>query len=837
MSTTTTTEEEEPTLDSIIIELNSTNQPITLTKSILILLFTSLTSASPEIEFKALSIIIKLFKGIGGNNSNDKLSIRIYRELIQECLEEEEELEILKGLKSFLILFKSNRKISLNILKDEAIKLTLLELFDTIKIMEESSSKLVEIDKEFIRNELILNFIEFLSLSVGQSIFNNSFQSSIKKWLEYLLSKKLLTTTTKTTTKNEEEATFDSRRENSKLISLISLTLVKLKIGKSKEESEGIGASLSGQQQTTDNSIWKLEKLEKVFVDLIISPTSSTTSSTTTLDYETVLPSLEGLAYLTLLPTSTLKNPLINSKFLTALFSLLPASSSTTTSTSSTSNIPNTNDQSRILEYSIVSLLFNLTSYPSLESQGAKDEEEAQIFRLKSMALGGSSSSSKSAVESKESINLRNKLLVAHSSQSGGTENNLMKNLKTLIPSSSNSTRILIGKIYLNLVEQTSLRTSLIQQGIGYSLLALIRLSLINPSTSNSSRGGFKLETIAPFQALAKILITTSPLLIFPNSEIEVRDRYLKESAGALFLPLVYSRQLELLSSSVGEQGAAGDAGGQIGNLVKFECIMGLTNLSSLDLNLCEFISSLSISSSSSTLSTSITSPSSPSGSSSTTTSEDISLMSILDDLLSKTTNKLLTRTTVELICNLSNSPSGLSYLTSSSTSPSTTTTSSSTKFKPHQTILTLLNILNTSHDIPTLLASSGTFTSLVYYSKDLAVFLSDPKWMELILSLLEDDFLESSEGRGGEKQEAEEEEEERGRKGLKDRGLDILGSIIKHYKESEDGEEKELMLKNLKENNLMNYLIPLGMIWNPDQGMREIAKGLCAELEGILFY
>lgn len=260
------------------------------------------------------------------------------------------------------------------------------------------------------------------------------------------------------------------------------------------------------------------------------------------------------------------------------------------------------------------------------------------------------------------------------------------------LPSSSDSTKTNLSKVILNISEEKSNRPSLVQGGMPKALLYLI--SSLTPPPPEA------------IQSISKLLITTDPSLIF-NPTI------LPSVAKALVTPLSPSP----VSSSPLATATEDDSGIQL--LRQFEALLALTNIASCSEKLAAFISSLSL----------------PSNS-----KKPFIAVLITEHLLS--TNVLIRRATTELICNLSSTPSCLSYFSKPS----------------NRSTLDLLLALCSSTDLPTRLASSGALATLAGCSTDIAQGIS----LEKLVLLLEEEEIA--------KMEAEEEKDEEGEEDVRER-------------------------------------------------------------------
>jgi len=470
--------------------------------------------------------------------------------------------------------------------------------------------------------------VELLSIASGQQGMRGLVKESAGHWFESLL----------------------DREEGEKVVrAMAAVGIVKLRLGK-KEMDSTTGLPRQKEEEEEKPSKWSLEDLAKLFVDLVLDEDKEGKE-----DDQTLLASLEGLAYLTLTPSPDIKRIASSSDFLDIVFSF----------TSATTKQPPPTSSNAARDYAIATLLSHLTTFPTPEDA---QSEAAQVERLKRFASagGGGVKNTKSApAESIEQVTSRVTSIVKHSTSPIPT-------IRQLCLSPSLQTRRLAGQILHSFVTPQALRGKLLQSGVARLLLTLIR-NIPTPFDPSLD--------LAPIQALSKLFITSNPLLIFgptPSSPL------LLEASQALTLPLGCSSSVPLLAI--------------------FESLMALTNIASLDQELTDRLSRLTLRD---------------------RTSSNLLLNAVEELLLNE--NKMVRRAAIELVCNLVASESGIEYFEPSSTSSST----------PR---LHLLLALASSEDVPKRLAATGALTSLVYSRKISISLITTEKYVELLLGGLEDE-------------------------------------------------------------------------------------------------
>lgn len=215
--------------------------------------------------------------------------------------------------------------------------------------------------------------------------------------------------------------------------------------------------------------------------------------------------------------------------------------------------------QSSEQRYSTASLLVELTSYHR-KTSGEKDLKERLKDYAKASLRQVADRQEPEDVESDDEIDARLSELM----QAG-----IVQILLGLVKSPSAAVRGTVGKVLLNLVDKRERRGTIVQQGGARALLTIIkqsRLLSLTPQQSSAISTDIAEQDLATIQALAKILITSNPLLILgPTSSSPA----LFDAIWPLAIPVV-SDDATLLQT--------------------FESLMALTNIAGLSIALQEKI-------------------------------------------------------------------------------------------------------------------------------------------------------------------------------------------------------------------------------------------------------
>ncbi|KAK4050084.1 SWI5-dependent HO expression protein 4 [Microbotryomycetes sp. JL201] len=405
------------------------------------------------------------------------------------------------------------------------------------------------------------------------------------------------------------------------------VAVVKLRIGTEPPE-QGSNAKFSPPSQ---NGPWSIEKLAGSFARVFQTEATRHTDLESAGTQDVLTLSVEALAYLTLAPSLEVKPMLVKSAFIKAFLALKVGS--------------------RALDYAAATLLHHITQYPSIS-----DADDPRT-RLKAKASGQAAAPQ----ESTESVSVRNKLIASFGP---------MPLIKQLCASPSLAVRRSTARALLALVTPPETRGKLIQGGAARCALAMLR-SIPEPFDP--------IEDSAAIQALAKMLITTNPMLVIgPTPDAPL----VKESVDRLLMPLQVTD----------------DRLGPLALLIKFECLMALTNVTSFDPNLIE--------------TTSLRQKGTKE------TNEPIT--NVLQDLMIRD-HVMVRRAATELVCNVCTCQQFLNFY-----DPRSSTVTQTNQLDPTTLSngLSLLLALTNSEDLPTCLAASATISQLVSQSRTIALTL-----------------------------------------------------------------------------------------------------------------
>lgn len=663
---------------SVILALPTSN-PLSLNHFSLI--FTAFATSKPSLRTLSLAVLARFL--IPSPLSGTLVALKKSLISLLAGVESEQVIEGLTGLSAILQVTPS---LGVTLLKNEEILCNLEEVVETIGEghVGANGSRAPTLVEQQKRDREVLALVELLSLASGQSGVRVMVRKAAQSWVESILGRK-------------------RRDGDEQLRAWAGLTIVKLRLGKESESATGIPVA-----EETSAPKWSLEKLVDLFTDLMLSQPMEEDDHLTDEHSAILLPCLEALAYLTLLPSAVLKNRLLKAPCLTMLYRIAPfMSKNPHISVTSASGAIN---------YAVATLLSHLTAYPPEE----ENQSDAEIRRLRTLATPSTTPQSKP--ETKASVNIRNNILVAHTPS-------VFISLNLLRKSSSRSTRRLCGSIFLALVEQQSLRPKLLQHGVANALTNLIR----------RKEQPFTLLDLPPIQALAKIMITNNPKLLSHAVT-------LLENAEALVIPLGLAEGANLL--------------------LKFECVMALTNIASVSGELAYAVADLKV----------------PCDG----YSEGRSLFTIAEEL-ALIDNTMIRRAATELICNTVTTDAGYAYY--SPTSPPITSSSTSSPLEQPETVsnpsaatrLAFLVELCCSVDIPTALAASGAVVMLTENTAIALELAHDSAYMYGLCNA------------GGEEEVSPEDEKKN--EGLRLRGCEIVRGVSEAIIRTPQGKNRKAAL------------------------------------------
>ena len=281
----------------------------------------------------------------------------------------------------------------------------------------------------------------------------------------------------------------------------------------------------------------KIEHLASIFLEYI--PKHRELDNVQLLEY-----CVEGLAYLSM-KTSIKKSIRMNESVLDLLIALLKQDTPST------------------INYGILAIMNNLTKLPD-----SSDTQEKQTKNyLKNMATPNLSDNTK---ESKDEILLFNdSLLTNHKIVAAASK------LKTTEDSGSNLIGALINIIYLiSMNQKKQTKIELVKQGSLKLLLHyLIKHSIVDKKTGITTPKGDTEIRLLAIRALARISYAINPAVAFNEYDVSSTVPFLVELLGPR------------ISNYTGIQGKREDSYlfDQVTNIDKFESLLALTNISSVD--------------------------------------------------------------------------------------------------------------------------------------------------------------------------------------------------------------------------------------------------------------
>ncbi|SCV70714.1 BQ2448_3476 [Microbotryum intermedium] len=506
----------------------SPSSPTKLSSTDLQLVFTSLaspvTSSSPSPSSLTRSICLAILaraypSAPTSQPSTDEL--KTLRDTLTSLLSGTDSNDLVAALSALSALLQISPTLTTISLLSSTESTTLVQhLISTVEHISNTQTTSNSKGKERQSREQAA-LVELLSIASGQSKLRKLVRDSSNDWLDSLLG-----------SPRKQNGSSDKT-----IKAMAALTLVKLRLGTEVPEEGGASTTSSGIKEEPQVPKWSLEDLCGTLGDLFVEETKGEGTLSVPLDptkEAVMLASLEGLAYLTLVPTAARKDRLVSNTggFLSAFLGLLPKLYPEPTDKASTP----------ALDYSIATLLSHLVKFPeALDSTS----DQAQLNRLKKLASAQTKSPMQaSQTETKEQVTLRIERIIAASP---------IPTLRHFCLSSSLQTRRLAGKIVHALVTPQAKRGQLLQGGVARLLLVLIRQQ---PTPISIEDGD-----VEPIQALSKLLITTNPSLVFPD-------------------PSLLLEALNTISTLL--KNASTSTSPPLPLLTIFEALMALTNLTSL---------------------------------------------------------------------------------------------------------------------------------------------------------------------------------------------------------------------------------------------------------------
>lgn len=335
-------------------------------------------------------------------------------------------------------------------------------------------------------------------------------------------------------------------------------------------------------------------------------------SSAKTASSSALLPTLEGLSVLSTRPF--IRDMLASEKtFLEALISLSPVPQAAGGSLPVTprSSMVSLDDNaaapvSAALCYGLVTIFTNLTMRKPVLS-----DEDQQMARLRQMAIQGKKVQEKDDPhESDESAQARtNKLMAA----------GVVSALRGIVRAESPRVRAALGRLCLDLVDDKAQRVPFIRDG-GFKVLAIVLRDMKDTE-----------EKLPAAQALAKLVISTPPQLLFPAPH----QTNALNALSPLYLLLVHPKSTLLQ---------------------KFEALMSLTNLATIN---PEFGARI--------VDAKVVPPDIDAEFRGAGRETSVSVVSRVEELLLDE-NTLVRRAATELVCNLASTEVGFKYFSGETT-------------------------------------------------------------------------------------------------------------------------------------------------------------------------
>lgn len=396
----------------------------------------------------------------------------------------------------------------------------------------------------------------------------------------------------------------------------------------------------------------------------------------------TLYSTLQGLSVLSL--KAPLRHVLITDKvFLKAFLDLSP------TTKLRPSSLPQTPRGSMDLEeklfepverslcYALTMILVNMTSPKPVLSA-----EDVQVAQLRAMAISGKKGGGEikeDPFESDEAVKQRVDALITAG---------IVESLSGLVRAESGLVKDGLGRLCRNLVEDKANRSTFIRDGgfkvltntIRYLLQPPKETTFSAPSASSTVSPDAQLDPLPAIQALAKLVITSPPHLLFPPPHATTALNALTP----LYTLLVHPKSTMLQN---------------------FEALMALTNIASIDSSIADRI-----------VSASIKPPDQDSMWRGSGREDTLSVLSKIEEMMFEQ-NPLVRRAATELVCNLVGSEKGYNAFTGENGS------TSEAKVKSRLNVLLVLTMVD---DLQTRLAAGGA----------LAVLTESPAACESVLTL-----------------------------------------------------------------------------------------------------
>lgn len=260
------------------------------------------------------------------------------------------------------------------------------------------------------------------------------------------------------------------------------LALIKLSRGTTSDSSGPVKSPSLGNVERQD------EEFTAQLMEMIVGNTDTRTF---------VNDAVEGLTYLSVAPP--IKQSLADTAVLRTLFTLVQKRTKS-------AGLP---DHATVL-YGVLAITANICAYKPRLSQ-----EERQVAKLHKLAQGGKQSDSQGDEELSHpldaDIHVQTRCRTA-------IDSGILGVLAVAAGAESAASRVLVGRIYLSLVEDKRNRGRILQGG------GVKNLSRTIKSYPSSSPDSLPSEALVPIQALAKLAITSSPIQVFGPNEGNMMD-------------------------------------------------------------------------------------------------------------------------------------------------------------------------------------------------------------------------------------------------------------------------------------------------------------------------
>ncbi len=320
--------------------------------------------------------------------------------------------------------------------------------------------------------------------------------------------------------------------------------------------------------------------------------------------------------------------------------------------------------------YGVTTILVNLTS-----RKPPMSAEDQQIAKLRTVAISGKKGpvrTEEDPLESEEAVKQRVKCVL---------KTDCVSALRGLARAESRLVKEGLGRLCLNLVEDKGDRPAFVREGGAKVLSGVVRDLTVGSATSkDSSIPNDTIVTLPAAQALAKLVITIPPHLLFPPPHLTTSFNALTP----LYTLLIHPSSTPLQA---------------------FESLMALTNLASIDPSIASRI-----------VEATVAPPHTESVWQSSGRDDKVKVIGKVEELMLDD-NNMIRRAATELVCNLASSPAGFNYVTGHMAG------GSSARVKSR---LNILLVLTDVDDLPTRLAAGGALAILTQSKSACGALLSE---------------------------------------------------------------------------------------------------------------